>query len=129
VDAAQKRQLAIMERLDADAQPVDAEGPKRGKRFPGNGAGIDLECGLGFGGDVEGFAQVGEDSLDLARCEERRRSAAEVDRLIRSRVETVSLQEDLAPQCRKEVFNGFGIRYRIEVAIDALALTERDMDV
>jgi hypothetical protein len=129
VDAAQKRQLAIVERLDADAQPVDAEGPKRGERFPGDGAGIGLERDLGFGGDVEGFAQVGEDSLDLARREERRRSAAEVDRLIRSRVETGPPQENLSPQRRKEVFNGFGIRYRIEVAINALALTERDVDV
>jgi hypothetical protein len=69
VDAAQKRQLVIVERLDADAQPVDAEGAKRGERFPGDGSGIDLERDLGFGGDVEGFAQVGEDSLDLARRE------------------------------------------------------------
>ena len=129
VDSTEKGEVAIVKRLNADAQPVDAESAESPQRVWGHGAGVRLERDFGAGCDSVGRLETGENSFELSRREERRGAAAEEDRLARRRAELIPSENDLAGQRRKEVFNRLGTCHRIEVAVETLALAEGNVNV
>ena len=81
VQARQAAQFVVAKRLDAEAQAVDARVAIRRKPRLGDRFGVRFERDLAIGGDVERRSRRRDDARDLLRLEERRRPAAEVDRV------------------------------------------------
>ena len=77
----QPLQLLVVEGLDAEAQPGHARLAECGEPRGRGGFGIGLEGDLGVLGDGVGLPAGGDEPRDLRRIEERRRAAAEEDRV------------------------------------------------
>ena len=128
-------------RLGADRQPGDADSAKRGGVAPLIGSGIGLQGDLGAIRDAEPGPNPIDQLADGRRREQRRRPAAEVDRLERRppaaerRVKRVRAQVELGKERRNERGDAClrsarrrpGVDH--EVAVRTERDAERDMDV
>ena len=77
VDAAQPCQAAVVETLDAEAQPVDAGLPVVPEASVLGGAGVGLECDLGIGREAQARRGAFEEPGDRRGRKQARRTAAE----------------------------------------------------
>ena len=85
MQARQAQQLRVAERLHAKAQSIDAGAPERGEPRLGDRLGIGFHRDFAILRHVEGGLAGLDDPRDLAGLEERRRPAAEIDRVGRGR--------------------------------------------
>jgi hypothetical protein len=81
VPASQKFQCAIVEGLDSETSAVYSERTESLERLRRNCGGIHFHRDLDIIGDIELAADCVQDLLDLERRQQRRRAAAEVDRI------------------------------------------------
>src|SRR5262245_50021931 len=81
MDPPEPLQLAVLERLDAEAQSIDTGVAKTFQSVPLDGFGIRLDRDFTVGIDSESIANNPDDGGDLGRIEQRRRPAAEIDRV------------------------------------------------
>ena len=136
VQTRQPAKLVVAERLNAKAHAIDAGGAKCGQPIGGDRLGVGLECHLAIGRDVEGVRARPGDSRDFRGLQQRRRSAAEIDGVGRSRLSRrqdfhrASCPCDLAHE-RVDIagLECFIEQTAIEIAVVADGGAERDVDV
>ena len=126
----QDRERARVEALDAEAEAVDAAlHPGLQPGFVGAG-GVRLQRHLGVGGDVELAADEGEQAGGQRRREQARRATAEVDRLQLLERKPLAREDQLALEGVDVVrHQPVHARVRVEIAVAALVLAERDVHV
>ena len=120
-NAVQSVEEARLEALDAEGDPVHSQPAKHGGELSAHRLGVRLHC------DLAGVRQGGEQPLERAGLGERRRAAAEKDRL-EPRGEGLALEPELE-QKRVDVLPVLGAapHHRDEVAVAAALRAERQV--
>jgi hypothetical protein len=129
VNAAEESEIFAAKRLNPDAQPVHAEGTEGSQGLLVHRAGVCFQGNLGVCRDLKRGAQTGENSVKLSGGQQRGSAAAEEDGLEDDSAVFRAPECDLLSQRRQEALDQFGAVDRIEVAIEALPLTEGDVDI
>jgi hypothetical protein len=129
IDAVKTRetaQLVVAEGLNADAQPVDAGAPERRQPSLGDRLRVGFHRDFAVRRHVERvFARL-DDPRDLPGLEQRRRPAAEIDRVGRALTRSRDLGEQRLDIARLEI----GVEQpAVEVTVIANRGAERDVDV
>src|SRR5215471_18818602 len=81
MDAPEPTQLVVVKRLDTGAQTIDTSRAKTFQLVAIDSLGIGLERDFAVRVDFESIANGGHDRVNLVRIEQRRRAAAEKDRI------------------------------------------------
>ena len=130
VAAPQGRQVAVVERLDADAEPVEAAVQPGLEPCLVQVARVGLQGDLGVRVQREGVADSAHDGAYVVSGQVGRRAAAEEDRADRGAAGQVAPEVNLALQRLRiaghQRLNAF---VGVEVAVGALGLAEGDVDV
>ena len=130
VAASQGGQVAVVEGLDADADPVEAALQPGGELCVVEVVGVGLQGGLGVRVQCEGVSDRGHHGADVIGGEVGRRASAEEDGADRRAARQPAPEADLAPQRlgvagHQRLYTSIGV----EVAVRALGLAERDVQV
>src|SRR4051794_34180862 len=137
MDAPQLLQHHVIQHLHAHAQPVHARPSVPLELLQRNRAGVALHSNLGVRSDIVSFARRLQYSSNLPRLQNARRATPEEDRGDRRTLAVVLAREEAAHSTlnvcadrtheRLELVLHVGIR--VEVAVDALRLAERHMQI
>ena len=130
VAAAEEFQRGIVERLDAERQPIDARGAEAGEALGIHRAGIGLQRDLGGIGQGEDGGDAVEQGCDGGRLHQRGRAAAEEHRGYRAAFDAGGEMVEFGQQRRPpSVMVDRGGDVAVEVAIRAFRQAERPMDI
>ena len=130
VPPAEQAQLVVVERLHADAEPVDAGSAYRREPLAGAIAGVRFERGLRVGRQVERRRDGAHQPSDVAGGEVRRCAAAEEEAREPGPAEPrAPLREVVAQRVDVARHQRLDARVGVEVAVGAARLAERDVDV
>ena len=127
--AVQEVQLAVIERLHTHAYTIHRQRPKHRDIFVGKVVGVGFDGNLFALTDAEEAVQRAEYKFQIMVRQLRRRSASYINGLhvVASILATTHLH--LAAQCTDVAVDVFAASRRVEVAVDATRLAERNMDV
>jgi hypothetical protein len=130
MQARQPLQFLVVERLDTEADAVHAGGAERAQQVARGALGIGLERDLGVRRDVERAAAGREDPLHVVGREQRRRAAAEENRVGGGPLAAFPRSTNLGDE-RVDVptLQGRIEQTAIEIAVVADRRAERDVDV
>lgn len=126
-----------MERLNAHADAVNPRGSERSQLLKINCTRVRFECDFSAPINREMAGEQLKDFCNMRRLKQRGRSTSEEDRFVRGLESTFPCAEfDFLLESLQKSVHECGIafcpsirRHRIEVAVDALMLAERNMEI
>ena len=129
VAAVHRAQAGVVERLDADREPVDACAAQCVEIRTVEVVGIGFEGGFLHGRAVEKVGRPGEQASYLLRRAERWSASAEVTRADGFAAQVAALMFELVVHGFQHVVHAAQVGALEEVAVSAHALAERDMEI